>query len=162
MSAAARTIQPAPIRHSVTVKASPERAFAIFATRIGAWWPKGKTPGSPHTTITIEPHAGGRWFHIAEDGSEHDWGVVLDYAPPRRLLLGWKLNAKFVFDPDFLTEVEVTFQAQDNGLTRVTLEHRNLERFAEAAEKTRASLDGGWPGFLKNFADFVDADEDES
>jgi uncharacterized protein YndB with AHSA1/START domain len=160
MTAAARTIRPAPIRHAVKVKATPERAFAVFASRIGDWWPKSAVPGSPHRTITIEPRTGGRWYHLSEDGSEHDWGTVLDYAPPTRLLLGWRLNARFEFDPDFLTEVEVTFEGQDDGSTMVTLEHRNLERFAEAAEKTRASLNGGWPGFLKNFADFIDAEED--
>jgi uncharacterized protein YndB with AHSA1/START domain len=161
MTAAARNIRPAPIRREVTVKAAPDRAFAMFATRMGDWWTKGKTPAkSPHQSVVIEPRAGGRWYERDETGGEYDWGVVLDYAPPVRLLLGWKLNAKFEFDPEFLTEVEISFEAQPGGLTRVHLEHRNLERFAEAAEKVRASLDGGWPGFLKIFADFIDAEED--
>ena len=159
--AANRTIQPAPIRHVVTVKAPPARAFAIFAGRTGDWWPKGKTPAkTPHQTIVIEPRAGGRWFERDEDGGETDWGTVLDYSPPTRLLLGWQMNAQFKFDPDFLTEVEVTFEPLADGATRVSLEHRNLERFGEAAEKTRASLDGGWPGFLKVFADFTDASDE--
>src|SRR5215472_17203945 len=85
MTAAARTIRPAPIRHAVKVKATPERASAVFASRIGDWWPKSAVPGSPHRTITIEPRTGGRWYHLSEDGSEHDWGTVLDYAPPTRL-----------------------------------------------------------------------------
>jgi uncharacterized protein YndB with AHSA1/START domain len=156
-----RTIHPAPIRHAVTVKAPPERAFAVFAARMGDWWPRGKTiAGKPHQSIVIEPRAGGRWFERDEDGAECEWGEVLDYAPPRRLLLGWRLNAQFKFDPEFLTEVEITFEEVEAGATRVTLEHRNLERFGDAAEKTRASLDGGWPGFLKVFADFVDACEE--
>ncbi len=156
-----RTIQPAPIRHAVTVKAPPARAFAIFATRVSDWWPKGKTIGAaPHRDIVIEPHAGGRWFERADDGTECDWGTVLDYAPPGRLLLGWKLNAQFKFDPDLLTEVEILFQAQPDGSTRVSLEHRDLERFAEAAETMRASLDGGWPTRLQDFADFANADQD--
>ncbi len=152
-----RTIQLAPIRRVVTVKAPPARAFSIFAARTGDWWPKGRTIApSPHQAIVIEPRAGGRWFERAEDGAECDWGTVLDYSPPTRLLLAWRLNAQFKFDPDFLTEVEVTFEPLADGTTRVTLEHRNLERFAEAAEKTRASLDGGWPTLLKLFADFAD------
>ena len=161
MTTAARDIRPAPIRRGVMVKASPERAFTVFAARMGDWWPKGKTPAkAPHQTVVIEPRAGGRWYERDADGGEYDWGVVLDYAPPARLLLGWKLNARFEFDPGFLTEVEITFEAQPDGFTRVNLEHRNLERFGGAAEKVRASLDGGWPGFLQIFADFINTDED--
>ena len=156
-----RTIRPAPIRRAITVKADPARAFAVFTARMSDWWPKGKTIGaSPHQTIVIEPRAGGRWFERSEDGTETEWGVVLDWSPPQRLLLGWRITAAFKYDPDFLTEVELTFEAQDGGVTQVTLEHRNLERFGEAAEKTRASLDGGWPTFLKAFADFTDANDD--
>lgn len=154
-----RTIHPAPVRRSVTVKIPPERAFVVFAERMGAWWPRGKTIGPPHAAIIIEPRAGGRWYHTTDDGAEVEWGKVLDYAPPRRLLLGWQLNARFEYDPDFLTELEITFEPEPSGSTLVTLEHRNLERFGEAAEKTRASLDGGWPGFLRNFADFADGED---
>ncbi len=156
-----KTIQPAPVRRSVTVNSSPARAFQVFTARMGDWWPRGKTvAASPHQSIVIEPRKGGRWFERAEDGTESEWGVVLAWSPPDRLLLGWQLTAAFKFDPDFLTEVEVTFEARDDGVTCVTLEHRNLERFGDAAEKTRASLDGGWPSFLKVFADFIDADGD--
>jgi uncharacterized protein YndB with AHSA1/START domain len=155
-----RIIQPAPIRRSVTVKAPPEKAFDVFIGRISDWWPRGLGSGPTHRTVVIEPRSGGGWYYETEDGGRHDWGRVLDYAPPSRLLLGWQFNAQFKFDPDFLTEVEVTFEAQDDGSTLVTLEHRNLERFAEAAEKTKASLEGGWPTFLQAFADFMNSEED--
>ncbi len=46
----------------------------------------------------------------------------------------------------FVTEVEVKFIALGPSLTRVELEHRDLERFGEAAEhiRSRIGADGGW------------------
>jgi uncharacterized protein YndB with AHSA1/START domain len=147
----------APIVRSVEIKAAPSRAFELFSRRMGAWWPSGKTVGNPHVDIVIEPHAGGRWIEIDADGTETQWGEVLAWEPPSRLLLAWRLNAQWTYDPSFLTEVELTFAALAGGGTRVTLEHRDLERFGEDAEARRASLDGGWPTRLADFVAFADA-----
>ncbi len=146
----------APIEKTVTVKARPARAFAIFTGDIGRWWPKGKTIGEkPHAQIVIEPRAEGRWFERDDAGAETQWGKVLTWDPPGRLVLGWQLDAAFKYDPNLLTEVELTFAAAGEGETRVTLVHRDLERFGDAAEKVAASISEGWPARLRNFADFA-------
>jgi uncharacterized protein YndB with AHSA1/START domain len=147
----------APILRSITVKAPPDRAFELFVGRMGSWWPKGRTVGqNPHVDIIVERRPGGRWYERSEDGIETDWGKVLELAPPDRLLLAWQLDAGFRYDPAFSTEVELTFEAIDEG-TRVTLEHRNLERFGDSAEKLAEQLGGGWPTFLKYYADYAAA-----
>lgn len=148
------TIKPAPVRRSVTVKASPARAFEVFTQDFGRWWPRSHHIGKlPMASGTIEPKAGGRWFEICEDGSQCDWGKVLVWEPPQRLVLAWQLNASFQHDPSFFTEVEVRF-TQDGDATRVDLEHRNLERFGPDAEKMAASIgsDGGWLSILQTYA----------
>lgn len=122
------------------------------------WWPKGRTVGkNPHESIVIEPRAGGRWFERDSEGQETHWGKVLAWEPPRRLLLGWQLNSAFAYDPDFLTEVELTFAPAEGGGTLVTLEHRDLERFGVDAARHAALLGGGWPNFLAGFAQYADA-----
>lgn len=147
-----------PIVQTVQVKATPARAFELFATRMGDWWPKGKTIGkAPHVAIVVEPKAEGRWFERDADGNETQWGKVLAWEPPARLLLGWQLNTEWRYDPDFLTEVELSFAPAEGGGTLVTLEHRNLERFGTDAEARRKSLDGGWPTMLGAFADYAHA-----
>jgi uncharacterized protein YndB with AHSA1/START domain len=148
----------APIVKSVTVKQTPARAFEIFTRDIGRWWPAGKTLGrNPHANIVIEPRAGGRWFEVDAEGAEAQWGKVLAFEPPSRLLLGWQLDSRFAFDPDFLTEVEITFVAAGAGETLVTLEHRNLERYGADAERYAGLIGEGWPARLAEFASYANA-----
>lgn len=149
-------ITPAPVRKSVVVSAPPERAFEVFTAGIGRWWLKThKIGAAPMKEAVLEPRAGGRWYERGEDGSECDWGKVLVWEPPRRLVLAWQIDAQWKFDPELVTEVEVTFAAAPGAGTRVELEHRNLERFGERAEAIRGQVDNGWPGLLENFAKVV-------
>jgi len=148
----------APIVRTVTVKIAPDRAFHLFATQMGHWWPRGRTVGSaPHVDIVVEPHPGGRWYERDADGQETPWGKVLAWEPPRRLLLAWQLDSRFRFDPDLLTEVELRFAPAKGGGTLVTLEHRDLERFGRDAASHADKLGGGWPIFLGHYADHAAA-----
>ena len=145
----------APLSFSIEVAAPPRRAFELFAGDIGRWWPRGSTIGhSPHADIVIEPREGGRWFEIDDRGAETPWGKVLRWEPPARLVLGWQLNSRFAFDPELVTEVELMFTASDVG-TRVTLVHRDLERFGADADKLAGQLGGGWPKFLNYYKDSI-------
>jgi len=55
-------VTPAPVRKSVFVATSPEKAFAVFMDRMGSWWPKSHSVGSsPQKGVKVEPRAGGRW-----------------------------------------------------------------------------------------------------
>jgi len=148
----------APIVHTVQVKAPPARAFEIFTSRMQEWWPEGHAVGKkPHVAIVVEPHAGGRWFERDAEGTESPWGKVLEWEPPSRALLAWQLTSQWAFDPDFITEVELTFAPVAGGGTLVRLEHRDLERFGPDAEKHAASLNRGWPSLMGEFAKFIDA-----
>ena len=148
----------APIMHRIQVKAPPARAFELFCTRIEAWWPEGKTIGkNPHVAIVIEPRPGGGWFERDAEGNETRWGKVLAWEPPSRLLLGWQINTQWVYDPELVTEVELTFVPAEGGGTLVTLEHRDLERFGVDAEAHAGRLNGGWPAFLGRFAQYADS-----
>jgi uncharacterized protein YndB with AHSA1/START domain len=154
------TIQPAAIRKTFTLRATPERAFQVFTAGFGGWWPRTHYVGdSPLTGAVIEPRAGGRWYGQHEDGVERLWGDVLTWDPPGRLVLAWRLNAEFAYDPALLTEVEVRFTAIGDGETRVDFEHRGLERFgdSEAAVRTLGMMDGGWGLILDSFTSAANA-----
>jgi uncharacterized protein YndB with AHSA1/START domain len=148
-------IRPAPVRKTVTVRAGAARAFEVFAGGIGSWWPHSHSVGSsPQKNVVLEPRAGGRWFEIGEDGQECNWGRVLAWEPPARLLLAWQINGNWKYDPDLVTEVEVTFTAVGPDLTRVDLEHRDLERFGDKMEPVRTAIDseGGWTQIIRLYA----------
>lgn len=149
----------APVTKSVTVHATPEKAFEVFTARFGDWWPLA----SHHTAqeaaegAFIEPKVGGRWYERGVNGTETMWGYVTAWEPPSRLVLAWHLDLDFQFDPDVASEVEVTFVANDAATTTVTLEHRNLDVYGAGAPTLRASIDGegGWGAIIQEFATLV-------
>ena len=151
----------APVQRSVFVEAAPERAFAVFTEGFGGWWP------STHSVVEggwgtafIEPREGGRWYERGATGEECDWGRVLAYEPPHRLVLSWQLDAgyRLVADPARASEIEVRFSPEGGG-TRVDLEHRHFERHGEDGEAVAGSVggDGGWSGVLTRYAEAAGA-----
>lgn len=139
------------VRHSVTVPLTRERAFDLFATQMGAFWPRSHSIGaSDLADAVVEPRAGGRWFERGVDGSECDWGRVAVWEPPGKVVLIWQIGADWMLDPDLETDVEVTFTEEEPGRTRVDLVHRHLERYGEQAGSMLGVFEspGGWPGIL--------------
>ncbi|MCO6416135.1 SRPBCC family protein [Siccirubricoccus sp. KC 17139] len=148
------TIAPAAVRRSITVEAPRERAFEVFTASFGRWWPRSHKIGSaPMQSAAIEPRVGGRWYEIGDDGSECQWGDVLVWEPPARIVLAWRIGADWRFNPNLLTEVEVRFIPAGDGKTRVELEHRKLENMGTAMEAARAAFESerGWNGILANY-----------
>jgi uncharacterized protein YndB with AHSA1/START domain len=122
------------------------------------WWPLAHSLlKAPRASITLEPHVGGKWLETATDGSICPWGYVIAWEPPARVVLAWQLDGTWTFNPDFKTEVEIRFTAHGSDRTLVELEHRDIERYGDAMERTRAALDSpdGWAGGLGLFAEFA-------
>jgi uncharacterized protein YndB with AHSA1/START domain len=150
------------LRKSVLVHAPLKHVFDVFTAKFDSWWPRTHHIGKvePYTTI-LEPRVGGRWFERGADGSECDWGRVLEYSPPARVTVSWHLGSDYTFDPDpaKASRVEVSFHDQGNGTTRVELVHSLLDRHGIGWEKVRVSVGspGGWPGIMDGFAATVSA-----
>ena len=159
MNDVSQRIAPAAIRKTIDVKAPVDRAFAVFAARMGEWWHKEHSlaQGIKQVDVVIEPREGGRWCEVGDDGSQYEWGKVIAYEPPHRLVLAWQLNRKFNYDPDFETTVEVRFEETTDG-TRVHFEHRDLERMGADAVETFESMDGGWGMLLDLFRAKAESD----
>jgi uncharacterized protein YndB with AHSA1/START domain len=116
---------------ALRVKATPERAFAVFTAEIGLWWrPNGLfrfTPRSPGV-IAFEPGASGRLTETLANGKVFEIGTVRAWEPPHRLVVGWR-QATFVDGQD--TEVEVRFDPVGDE-TRVTVEHRGWDSIPQS------------------------------
>lgn len=143
----------APVRKSVTVNASVERAFRVFTEDFDSWWPRSHhIAKSPMKRAIVEGKAGGRCYTLQEDGNDCDWGQVLVWEPPRRVVLAWQVTAEWGYQPDLAqsSEVEIRFTPTLDGGTRVDLEHRRLERHGAGAPAIRTAVDseGGWGSLL--------------
>ena len=142
-----------PIRQSIVVRQDRERTFETFVRRIGDWWPF--TPfsfGAEHVVrVDFEEHLGGRIYEVWDDGTERDWGRVLDWQPPERFVMSWNITG----EP---TDVELRFTALDGASTRVDLEHRGWERLTEAQLGEDCALPGGYLGgsFTRGWAIILD------
>lgn len=148
----------APVRKSVTVKTSPERAFSVFTEGFDSWWPRSHHVGeSPLATAVIEGRVGGRCFGRSVDGTECPWGQVTAWDPPRRFVFAWMLDGNFKYNPNIsmASEVEVTFTTLDGGSTRVDLEHRHFERHGAGGAQVRSRVDAGmgWGDLLRLYAE---------
>ncbi len=151
-----------PVHRSITVRASPERAFQVFAREFDTWWPRTHHIGkAPMKKAIIEERAGGRCYTEQTDGTECDWGTVLVWDPPHRLVLAWQIHGNWEDQADLAKsrEVEVRFTGAPDGSTRVDLEHRHLARHGESASAMRTAVDSpnGWPGLLQMFATRVES-----
>jgi uncharacterized protein YndB with AHSA1/START domain len=146
----------APVRRSVTVEVPLERAFEVFTERFDAWWPADYHIGkADYQSAEIERQPGGRWYERGVDGSECDWGQVLAWEPPHRLVLSWQITPEWQPEPDLArsSEIEVRFTPEGPDRTRVDLEHRGFDRHGPGGDAIRqaVSADGGWGNILQRY-----------
>lgn len=143
------------VRKTIFVKATPQRAFDVFTKEMTSWWPLAthKVGKVDAKSIVIEPRVGGNVMEVGIDESTCTWGHVLEWAPPRRFVFSWEIDAAFKVDPTIDARVEVTFTAENDG-THVELVHRGLRSYGEQAAQMVALFDspGGWTGLLALFA----------
>ena len=140
------------LRSSLLAPASAERAFAVFTGSLTDWWVREYTWSGPEALaeLGIEPRAGGMLYEIGPYGFRNDWGRVLTWDPPRRLVFSWQIGPDRVPvpDPALASEVEVLFQPEGPEWTQVDVEHRYFDRHGEAAEGYREALTAGWQELL--------------
>ncbi|HEY5945865.1 MAG TPA: SRPBCC family protein [Kofleriaceae bacterium] len=139
------------ITKQLIVEAPIEKAFRVFTQKMSTWWPKVHHIGtSPLKDAVVEPKVDGRWYEVGEDGSECDWGRVLEWDPPNRLVLNWQLNFEYKFDPTLRSEVEVKFTALSPTRTQVDFEHRDLDKLGKSPTAVN-DMDRGWAMILDLF-----------
>lgn len=158
---AAEAAPMAVVRRTIRVNAPIEKAFQVFTERMGSWWPATHhIAPEAFTEIVVEPRAGGRWFERDAKGRECDWGRVLTWEKPHRVVFSWHLQTDWKFDPDpaKASEVALEFTAEGAETTRVELQHRHFERHGEGWEKVRMGVDspGGWTCVLAPYVEAVD------
>jgi uncharacterized protein YndB with AHSA1/START domain len=142
------TIEPVVV--AVEVRRGVEEAFGVFTGEIASWWPVAdhSVAADKVEAVVLEGRVGGRLYERWRDGGESDWGRVVVWEPPSRLVLSWSPSP----ERSATTEVEVRFTALEPDHTRVELEHRGWERLGDLAAEIRDNYRDGWPRVLDSFA----------
>ena len=135
-----------PLVERLELACPPEHAWAVWAERTSLWWPASHSVSGAPEAVTFEPRPGGRIYERAPGGDEHDWGRVLAWEPPRRLVYSWHLRQ----DAADATEVEITFAPAGAG-TAVAIVHRGWERLGARGPSLRERNVRGWAGLLPSY-----------
>ncbi|MBK8020802.1 MAG: SRPBCC domain-containing protein [Chloroflexi bacterium] len=156
-------IQPiAAIERVFSVPLDNERAFALFTQQMMLWWPPEYTWSNDVLVyIGMEPLVGGRCFERGPEGFEIDWGRVLVWEPPHRLILRWQISPHREPEPNpaKASEIEVRFSVNTESSTWVSFEHRHFEWHGGESEVYRNALDApeGWTAILERYAQVAGA-----
>jgi len=106
----------------------------------------------------IETRLGGRWYELAEDGTQTNVGRIVVWDSPERFVMTWHINSQWKADTAISSEVEVNFIPDGANATRVELEHRKFDEMGpEAGQSMRKDVDGGWPRMLERFKNEAEA-----
>jgi uncharacterized protein YndB with AHSA1/START domain len=152
-----------PISGTVTVGVPIDKAFRVFTDSFTTWWPHQYHIGQADVAeVILQPREGGRWYERGVDGNECDWGRVLTWQPPHRLVFTWQINGQWQFDPDpeHASEIEVRFTPDGPGQTTVEVQHRHFDRLV-GGQAIHGAINGGggWTLLLEGFAKAVANDE---
>jgi uncharacterized protein YndB with AHSA1/START domain len=156
-----------PMRRTVTVRCTVERAFRLFTEDMGTWWPlesysravsEFEGQGVKAERLEFQARSGGSLLEHMSDGRTLPWAEVIAWDPPRRVVLAWRPHSM----PEPPTEVEVTFTEAGRG-TLGEVVHRGWERLSD---DFRAGLYDiyarGWNSTLERFAAAADRYGDEN
>ena len=144
---------------TTTVPMELEGAFDLFTAGFGTWWPREFSWSGQELLdeIGMEEHGGGFLYELGPDGFRLDFGRIVTWTPPRRLLFTWQIDANRVPQPDpsKASEVDVTFGTVDEDTkpqTLITVSHGKWERHGDGAEAYREQFAQVWPYALENLA----------
>jgi uncharacterized protein YndB with AHSA1/START domain len=148
------------VRTQIVVEAPIQRAFRVFTEDFDRIKPREHNMLDVEIAETVfEPREGGRIYDRGVDGSECQWARVLAFEPPGRVVFSWDISPQWQVETNLAetSEVEVRFIPETPDRTRVEVEHRHLDRHGEGweAERDAVESEGGWPLYLRRFAELI-------
>ncbi len=151
----------ADVRKSITVPAPADEAFRVYTDCAIEWLPAGHTFLNDPRLIAMEPWPGGRFYERGADGTEITRGTILEWKPPHRVVLTWRIGPNWqpVFDDEHASRIEVEFIpaepfAEAGPSTEVVLTYTDLDRHGEFGAQLRAAIEGAG-GTLEQYAEVV-------
>lgn len=94
------------------------------------WVPPAHRMTVGTASMAIEPRVGGRFLETPADGTEAIRGTVLEWAPPSRVAMTWRVGPGWqpLADDEHAPHVKVDFTQTGPKTTKVTVTYTHLER----------------------------------
>jgi hypothetical protein len=140
-----------PIRVTLTVAASPEMAFELFANEMGGWWDPDFTPDpATFSGVSVHPRVGSPVLMMHGDKG-YRIGEVTAWEPGARYAQTFTL----AMDREHPTTIEARFAwtAEQDGCD-VVFEHGGWTEENGAFRDKYTS----WPHLLGRYAAYIEAD----
>ncbi len=88
------------VTHSIVVEAPIDVAFSVFTEQFDRIKPREHNLlGAEVIETVFERRVGGHLYDRAVDGSECRWARVLEYDPPRRMVISWDISPSWSSRP---------------------------------------------------------------
>jgi hypothetical protein len=131
----------APLCKTVVVPLEQSRAFEVFTTHFGKWWPLAThSVGLDDAVLVSFPQeVGGPILETMRDGTTSVWGTVTGWDPPDAVRFSWHPGQP----ESWAGDIEVRFTPDGVAATVVELTHSGWERRADGAT-ARLGYDSGW------------------
>ncbi len=130
------------------IRTTPERLWAALTTSefIKQYW--------FGMNFEADWKVGSPWKLIFADGRIADTGEILEFDPPRRLVLKWRNEFRPELKAEGYAHCSMELEAQD-GAVKLTINH-TIER---ADSKFIDAVSGGWPRILSNLKSLLETGE---
>lgn len=149
------------IQKKITVRKNSGQAFHAFVHEFNEWWPKDYTWSQDALKeIRIAGKENGLCSETGPHGFRCDWGRVTEFVENEKIGLKWQISPKRepIPNPEYASDIKITFQPKENSSTEVVLEHLNFENHGEGAENYREMMDSqyGWESILDNYRSYCE------
>ena len=82
------------VEKEIVIGRSRDDTFRLFTEGLGEWWPipTHSIHGDDVVAAILEPRAGGRLYERTTDGTECEWGTIVEWNAPDGFSVSWKPN----------------------------------------------------------------------
>ncbi|MFT3791240.1 MAG: SRPBCC family protein [Rudaea sp.] len=140
----------------VTVPLSLNDAFELFTTQFGRWWPRDYSYSREVLDTIVLGNGQGQWcYERGPHGFRCDWGRIIEWAAPAKLVFTWQVGPKSIPqpNPNNASLVTVRLAERSAGQTIVTVEHSDFAKHGEGAVQYRDEMasEYGWSFILQQY-----------